>query len=84
MHSHGKTRYSNEHVDLESLRPDRPDGARLIVLPNINVQGGTRTERVTSLRDQIHHVRQFGFTLFNYILFGMYWLNDNCDVFRVV
>ena len=56
MHSHGKTRYSNEHVDLESLRPDRPDGARLIVLPNINVQGGTRTERVTSLRDQIHHV----------------------------
>ena len=56
MHSHGKTRFSNEHVDLESLRPERPEGARLIVLPNISVQGGTRTERVTSLRDQIHHV----------------------------
>ena len=56
MHSHGKLRFSNKHVDLDTLRPARPEGARLLVLPNIQIQGSTRLERVTSLRDQIHQV----------------------------
>ena len=56
MHSHGKTRFSNAHVDLETLRPARPEGARLLVLPNLNIEGATRQERVTSLRDQIRQV----------------------------
>ena len=56
MHSHGKTRFSNAHVDLETLRPQRPEGARLLVLPSLNIEGATRQERVTSLRDQIRQV----------------------------
>ncbi|KAK2161737.1 hypothetical protein LSH36_110g01028 [Paralvinella palmiformis] len=59
MHSHGKVKYSNTHVDLESLRPARPQGARLLVLPSLGISGpgASRQLRGTVIRHQLHQGR---------------------------
>ena len=54
MHSHGKANFSNEGIDLESLRPSRPPGSRLLVLSS-GLQESP-VERIRGLRDQLHQV----------------------------
>ncbi len=53
MHSHGRQKYVNNRNDLESLRPARPPGARMIVFAGTGQTG----ERVTQLRDQLTQVK---------------------------
>ena len=55
MHTHGKQKFSNSHVDLESLRPSRPSGARVIMLPTLTL-GEPRTPRGLVIRSQLQQV----------------------------
>ena len=67
MHSHGRQKYVNDRDDLESLRPSRPPGSRLIVLSGPGPAGvggiiggmgipGVATQRVSQLRDSLSQV----------------------------
>jgi hypothetical protein len=57
MHSHGKSRFSNVHVDFDRLQPPR---AQTLLLPGIIFQtrnaGGSRLERATGIRSQLQQV----------------------------
>ena len=55
MHTHGRALYSNDGINLESLRPSRPPGSRLLVLPGTQ---DSPVDRVRGLRDQLHQVQQ--------------------------
>ena len=58
MHSHGKLKYSNAHVDLESLRPARHSGARLLVLPRLDFSGVTGANRQARGTMILHQLQQ--------------------------
>lgn len=55
MHSHGRQRFVNEQVDLESLRPTRPThlSEQVIILPGIAIPGMVRA---ANIREQLQEV----------------------------
>ena len=60
MHSHGRARYANDDVDLESLRPQRPTNMPgLIILPGgLALAGGLPggAQRAAHIREQLQQV----------------------------
>lgn len=53
LHSHGRSKYSNSGIDLESLRPPRLSGRHFFIS---GLDAGTPRDRMNGLRGQLSQV----------------------------